>query len=167
MSDQYAAITAHWGQFPVRLMCGALDVSLSGYDAAKARVAQGPSARAQADERLLVTIRTTFAKSRGRYGAHAAGVRVHDGFRPRQPHCAESAGATLRAGGPSGADSGVGRGYDLYPHAVRLAVSGGADRSRDARDRGLGHECVDGHRAAADGAAAGGCASTAGAGVCA
>ena len=83
MSDKYAAIMAHWGQFPVRLMCGALDVSLSGYYAAKARVAQGPSARAQADERLLVTIRTTFAKSRGRYGAprvlvalRAQGVRV-------------------------------------------------------------------------------------------
>ena len=83
MSDKYAAITAHWGQFPVRLMCGALDVSLSGYYAAKARVAQGPSARAQADERLLVTVRTAFAKSRGRYGAprvlvalRAQGVRV-------------------------------------------------------------------------------------------
>jgi len=42
---------------------------MSGYYAAKARVAQGPSARAQADERLLVTVRTTFAKNRGRYGA--------------------------------------------------------------------------------------------------
>ena len=83
MSDKYAAITAHWGQYPVRLMCGALDVSLRGYYDAKARVAQGPSARAQADERLLVTMRRAFAKSRGRYGAprvlvalRAQGLRV-------------------------------------------------------------------------------------------
>jgi len=69
MSDKYAAITAHWGQFPVRLMCNALDVSLSGYYDAKARVARGPSTRAQADERLLVVVRATFAKSHGRYGA--------------------------------------------------------------------------------------------------
>ena len=69
MSDKYAAITAHDGQYPVRLMCRALDVSLSGYYAATARLAQGPSARAQSDERLLVTVRTVFARSRGRYGA--------------------------------------------------------------------------------------------------
>ena len=83
MSDKYAAITAHGGQYPVRLMCGALDVSLSGYYAATARLVQGPSARAQADERLLVTVRTAFTKSRGRYGAprvlvalRAQGLRV-------------------------------------------------------------------------------------------
>ena len=69
MSDKYAAITAHWGQFPVRLMCGALDVSLSGYYDAKARTARGLTARAQADERLLVSVRAAFTTSRGRYGA--------------------------------------------------------------------------------------------------
>jgi transposase InsO family protein len=69
MSDKYAAITAHWGQFPVQLMCRALDVSLSGYYEAKARLAQGPSIRARADERLLVHVRAAFTKSHGRYGA--------------------------------------------------------------------------------------------------
>jgi transposase InsO family protein len=69
MSDKYAAITAHWGQFPVPLLCRALDVSVSGYYEAKVRIAHGPSARAQADERLLVLVRAAFAKSHGRYGA--------------------------------------------------------------------------------------------------
>ncbi len=69
MSDQYAAMTAHWGQYPVQLMCRALAVSLSGYDEAKVRLAQGPSIRARADERLLVHVRAAFTKSHGRYGA--------------------------------------------------------------------------------------------------
>lgn len=73
MSDKYAAITAHGGQFPVRLMCRALDVSLSGYYDAKARLAQGPSPHALADARLRVSVRATFAQCRGRYGA----PRVH------------------------------------------------------------------------------------------
>ena len=69
MSDKYAAITAHWGQYPVQLMCRALEVSLSGYYEAKARLAHGPSARARADEQLLVHVRAAFAKSQRRYGA--------------------------------------------------------------------------------------------------
>jgi len=102
MSDKYAAITAHVGQFPVCLMCGALEVSLSGYYDAAARLAQGPSARAQADEQLLVRVRAAYAQSRGRYGAprllralRGQGVRVAkkriarvmraDGLRARQP----------------------------------------------------------------------------------
>ena len=68
MSDQYAAITAHLGQFPVSLRCRALEVSLSGYSEAKARIARGPSARAQADERVLVLVRAAVAQSRGRSG---------------------------------------------------------------------------------------------------
>ena len=69
MSDLYAAISAHWGQCPVPLMCRALDVSLCGYYEAKTRPAQGPSVRARADERLLVHVRAAFTKSHGRYGA--------------------------------------------------------------------------------------------------
>ena len=56
----YAAITALWGQYPVQLMCRALAVSLSGYYEAMARLAQGPSVRARADERLLVHVRAAF-----------------------------------------------------------------------------------------------------------
>lgn len=71
MSDKYAAITAHQARFPVRLMCRALGVSVGGYYAARRRPA---SARAQADERLLVQVRAAHRKSRGRYGA----PRVHE-----------------------------------------------------------------------------------------
>lgn len=45
-------------------MCDALAVSVSGYDEAKARVALGPSIRAQADEHVLVLVHTAFAHSR-------------------------------------------------------------------------------------------------------
>jgi transposase InsO family protein len=70
MSDKYAAITAHTARFPVRLMCRALGVSVGGYYMAQQRP---PSARAAADERLRVAVRTAHATSRGRYGA----PRVH------------------------------------------------------------------------------------------
>lgn len=91
MSDKYAAITAHWGQFPVRLMCGALDVSLSGYYAAKARVAQGPSAHALADARLRVSVRAAFVKCHGRYGA----PRVHVELRAQGVYTAKKRVARL------------------------------------------------------------------------
>ncbi len=80
MSDKYAAIAAHRGQYPVRLMCDALGVSPSGFYAAQGRA---PGARAAADERLRVEVRAAHRKSRGRYGAprvhralRAAGTRV-------------------------------------------------------------------------------------------
>lgn len=83
MSDRYAAITAHQGQFPVRLMCDALGVSVSGYNAARRRAAGPPAGRATADERLRVEVRAAFRKGRGCYGAprvarelRAAGVRT-------------------------------------------------------------------------------------------
>jgi len=74
VSDKYAAIQAHRGQFPVRLMCTALDVSVGGYYEAVARQAVArqaapPSARAVADERLRVHVRAAHRKSRGRSGA--------------------------------------------------------------------------------------------------
>ena len=74
MSDKYAAIRRHRGRFPVRLMCDALDVSVSGYYGAVAREAAPPSAHAVADERLRVHVRAAHRKSRGRYGA----PRVHE-----------------------------------------------------------------------------------------
>ena len=73
MSDKYAAIRAHRGRFPVRLMCEALGVSVGGFYAAEARRAAPPSARAVDDERLRVKVRTAHTKSRRRYGA----PRVH------------------------------------------------------------------------------------------
>ena len=76
MSDKYAAIQAHRTQFPVRLMCAALGVSVSGYYDAVARQAAAPAdqlPRAAGDERLRVQVRAAHRKSHGRYGA----PRVH------------------------------------------------------------------------------------------
>lgn len=69
MSDRYAAVQAHRDQYPVRLMCEALDVSVSGFYDAVARETAAPSAHAVADERLRVHVRAAHRKSRGRYGA--------------------------------------------------------------------------------------------------
>jgi len=80
VSDKYAAITAHRGTYPVRLMCEVLGVSASGFYAAQGRT---PGGRAAADERLRVEVRAAHAKSHRRYGAprvhralRAAGTRV-------------------------------------------------------------------------------------------
>lgn len=70
MSDKYAAIRADRGRYPVRLMCAALQVSVSGFYAAARRP---KSARATADEALRVQVRTAHAMSGRRYGA----PRVH------------------------------------------------------------------------------------------
>ncbi len=69
MSDKYAAIAAHRGRYPVRLMCAALRVSVSGFYDADARKTAPPSRHAVQDERLLVAVRTAFRKCRRRYGA--------------------------------------------------------------------------------------------------
>lgn len=74
MRDAYAAITAHTPQFPVRLMCRALGVAVSGYYAAHRRP---PSARAMADERLRLAVHLAFRARRARYGA----PRVHADLR--------------------------------------------------------------------------------------
>jgi putative transposase len=53
-------------EYPVAVMCKALEVSRSGYYAWRDRP---PSARAREDERLSVAIRATHAASRQTYGA--------------------------------------------------------------------------------------------------
>lgn len=63
---RYACIARHVDEFDVRLMCPLLEVSPSGYYAWCKRP---PSARARADERLLLNIRIAHAKSDGDYGA--------------------------------------------------------------------------------------------------
>ena len=74
MKEKHAVIAAHREQYEVRLMCAALHVSVSGFYAAQRRT---PSARAQADEQLLVDVRVAHAQSRRRYGA----PRVHQELR--------------------------------------------------------------------------------------
>lgn len=64
---KYACIARHRGEFPVRLMCRVLAVSPAGYYAARKR--STPSARALADERLLLNIRISHRASDATYGA--------------------------------------------------------------------------------------------------
>jgi putative transposase len=71
---RYACITRHRRDFDLRLMCRVLAVSASGYHAWRKR---SPSAHAIADERLLLTVRIAFRKSRRTYGA----PRVHQDLR--------------------------------------------------------------------------------------
>lgn len=67
---RYLFIDQHRLCYGVRLLCQLVAVSPSGYYAWRRR---GPSARAQADERLLEAIRAAFATGRGVYGYR----RVH------------------------------------------------------------------------------------------
>ena len=61
-----ACIARHRGEYPVRLMCRVLAVSPSGF---YAWLTRAPSARAIADERLMLNIRVAHARSDGTYGA--------------------------------------------------------------------------------------------------
>ena len=71
---KYACIARHRGEFPVRLMCRVLAVSVSGFYAAQERA---PSARTRRDQALRLQVRAAHAKSRRRYGA----PRVHGELR--------------------------------------------------------------------------------------
>lgn len=96
---RYACIARHQDEFAVRLMCRVLEVSPAGYYASRTRA---PSARAIADERLLLNVRIEHATSDDTYGApriqrelaeqgiHVATKRVarlmrEDGLAARQP----------------------------------------------------------------------------------
>ena len=77
---KYACIARHTREHHVRLMCRVLTVSPSGFYAWRKR---GPSARAIADERLMLNVRISHERSDGAYGAprvqrdlREAGVRV-------------------------------------------------------------------------------------------
>lgn len=63
---RYACIARHRGEYPVRLMCRVLVVSAAGF---YAWLTRAPSARARADERLMLNIRVAHAQSDGTYGA--------------------------------------------------------------------------------------------------
>lgn len=77
---KYACLARHRGEYPMRLMCRVLDVAPSGYYAWRRG---GPTARAVADERLMLHVRVAFDRSGETYGAprvhrdlRAAGLRV-------------------------------------------------------------------------------------------
>lgn len=63
---RYACIARHRGEYPVRLMCRVLAVSPAGF---YAWLTRAPSARAIADERLMLNIRVAHARSDETYGA--------------------------------------------------------------------------------------------------
>ncbi len=57
---RYACIARHRGEHSVRLMCRVLAVSPAGFYASRTRC---PSARALADERLMLNIRIAHGES--------------------------------------------------------------------------------------------------------
>jgi putative transposase len=77
---RYAAIQAHRGQFSVRLMCRALEVSRTGFYASAKRVA---SARAERDQELRTRIRIVHQESRRTYGS----PRVHAELQAQGERC--------------------------------------------------------------------------------
>ena len=85
---KYAVIARHRGEFPVRLMCRVLEVSPAGFYASQTRPA---SARAQADQRLRLEIRTAHAESHRRYGA----PMIHQELRARGIACGKKRVARL------------------------------------------------------------------------
>lgn len=89
---KHACIAEHQRDFDVRLMCRLLGVAPSGFYAAQQRTARGGrSARAQADQRLRLAIRTAHRTSRGRYGA----PRVHAELRAQGLRCGRKRVARL------------------------------------------------------------------------
>lgn len=118
---KYACIQQHRRDYPVRLMCRALQVSASGFYAAQAR-AHGPaSAHAQRDRALALRVRAAHAASGRTYGAprihaelQASGERVgrkrvarllrEAGLRARRPHRRPRAAAPATAGAPVAAN---------------------------------------------------------------
>src|SRR5437764_1043431 len=73
-------IDDHRAEWPVRLLCDALDVSPAGYYAWRQRPA---SARQQRQEALLVEIRAIHAEAKARYGS----PRIHAELTARGQDC--------------------------------------------------------------------------------
>ncbi len=93
---KYACIRRHEGAYAIVLMCRVLEVGRAGYYAWRRR---GPSARAQADTRLVVAIRAIHAASHGRYGR----PRIHRALRAQDVRCsAKRVGRLMRQAGLRG-----------------------------------------------------------------
>ena len=88
---KHACIARHVGEYPVRLMCRALQVSPAGFYAARHR---GPSARAQQDQRLRLAIRTAHAVSK-RYGGAYGAPKIHAELHAQGLHCGKKRVARL------------------------------------------------------------------------
>jgi len=106
---RYACIARHRGEYPVRLMCRVLAVSPAGF---YRWLTRAPSARAIADERLMLNIRVAHTRSTGTYGAPRIqrdlrddGLAVGTKRVARLMRGAGLAGAPGRRGGPRTTDS--------------------------------------------------------------
>jgi putative transposase len=106
---KYACIARYKGEYPVRLMCGVLEVSPSGFYVWRKRA---PSARAIANERLLLNVRIAYQASDGDYGApriqHALqqqGLEVGKNRVARLMRCAGLRGRTRARRRPRTTDS--------------------------------------------------------------
>jgi len=84
----FELVDAKKAHYPVQVLCEVLDVSRSGFYAWKTRT---PSVRDKSDERLVVEIVATHAKSRKRYGS----PRVHRALRKKGIHVGKKRVARL------------------------------------------------------------------------
>ena len=85
---KYACIRAHRHQFPITLMCRALEVSRSGFYAAERRT---PSSRARRRESLREMIAAGYETSRGTYGS----PRIYQELRKGDRRCGRNLIAKL------------------------------------------------------------------------
>ena len=88
---KYACIARHRREYSVRLMCRVLAVAASGYYAWRRC---GPTARAVADERLMLNVRVAFDRSNETYGA----PRVHRALRADGVQASKKRSARLTCG---------------------------------------------------------------------
>jgi putative transposase len=88
VSAKHAVIAIYRETYPVRLMCAALGVSVSGYYAAQRRA---PSPRRQAEAHVRAQVRIAYAESRRRYGA----PRIHQVLRAEGTRVAKKRVARL------------------------------------------------------------------------
>jgi transposase InsO family protein len=85
---KYTFIATQAGEYPVSVLCHAMQVSVSGYYAWRQRT---PSAHQQADEQLSTHIRHAFVAGRGVYGS----PRVHAFLRQHGIQCSRKRVARL------------------------------------------------------------------------
>ena len=79
---RYACIARHRGEYPLRLMCRVLVVSPAGF---YAWLTRAPSARAIADERLMLNIRVAHERSDRTYGAPRIQRDLRDDHETAEP----------------------------------------------------------------------------------
>jgi len=80
---RFAFIAEHQHLYPVRVLCGVMKVSRSGFYDYLTRVGRGPTAREREDGVLTEQIKAIFEENRRRYGS----PRIHAELRKRQVVC--------------------------------------------------------------------------------